>query len=542
MLTLLLVDDERITRQGIFNTIHWAELGVEKVVQAANGKEGLEVFEQICPDILLTDVKMPVMDGIELANQVRDQRPAVPIIFMSGYSDVEYFKAAVRENAVDYILKPIDHEELEKAVRNAVDAVKAHVKRQQLHREMMGLIHKYRPYYQRDFFIKLQASGTDMAELKQQFSMCGFPFEDNDDFVAAQIYLEYDREENGTEIALMASEASRLLTGYTAERIQRGILYQNSNTLFTLVWAASYETELFQDTFQDIIKLVEAQLLLRCSVGVGCECMGIYDISESIQCAERALSQTFYEGYGKVYFYTETTLDHTVSLHPNLDLVKQVSTGIVSHDLKTSRSAIQNLIRELEVQKFVNMDYIWSYCFYFFSSVLSQLYAQPNQMDITHLELLTRVQNVLPTCRTAVDMTRFLFSVLDDLYVMFSKSSRSQGEILAKEVEVYLEHHYGEDITIQELSLKFYITPAYLCRLFKKETSKTINEALREIRVEKAKKMLREGYYRLYDIAPMVGYQDIKYFSRMFKAYTGISPSEYRQMYRELQGDQDEGE
>lgn len=531
MLTLLLVDDERITRQGICNTIGWEELGIGEVFQAANGKEALELFERHLPDIVMSDVKMPVMDGIQLAKEIKRKRPNTPVIFMSGYSDVGYLKAAVQESAVDYILKPIDQDDLEEAVKKAVDAVGDTKKRQRLHQEMKGLIDKYRPYYQRDFIARVQATNAGLPELKQQFALCGFPFADHDSFTAALLHLEYGREENGPEIALLATEAEQLLARYVAEKIPCGILYRNNESMFTLVWASSSQ-EVTPSIFQDIIQFLDSRLPVRCSVGVGSGCMGIYDISESIQCAERALSRTFYEGVGNVYFYTGATQDHAISLQPSLDLVKQVCIGIVSHNLEISRNAIQNLTEELEAQEFVNMDYLWSYCAYFFSAVLSQLYSQQNQMDITHLDLLIRVQTVLPTCRTAADMTQFLISVLDDLNVMFSKSPRSSGEVLAQEVEDYLERHYGEDITIQELSVHFYITPAYLCRLFKKETSKTINEALREIRIEKAKELLRQGDFRLYDIAPKVGYQDIKYFSRMFKAYTGLSPSEYRQMYR----------
>lgn len=532
MLTLLLADDEAITRQGICNIIPWNELGIGKVLQAANGQIALEMIKQEKVEVLLTDVKMPVMDGIALARQVRRQFPEVRVIFISGYAEVAYLKAAVHEQAVDYILKPINQDELAQAVGKAVTELN-HQRENQVQQEgMRYLIKKSLPFYRMDFFARLLASDSNVKALQEQFALCDFPFAATDSFITALVSLKCRQGSAIPDISLLSTEAEELLIE-SVKAHAVGYVYRNNKTLFTLVLSVEACEEIPLETYENLLNALSDKLSLDCSVGVGTECKGIYNIGESCQCAEAALSRQFREGMGKVYFYDENEQGENLAFSANTELLDRFCSGVLSQSREISREAIYELTEELGRREFVNMNYFYSYCLYFVSAVLSRLCAEKEQLTVMHLDLLIRCQTMLLNCKTVVDIRRLLSSLLDDLFLLFSKSSRSQGEMMAKSVMAFLETHYREDITIQSISGELYITPAYLCRLFKKETGKTINEYLTQLRIQKGKELLKLGQFHLYDIAPMVGYQDNKYFSRIFKSRTGLNPSEYARIHRE---------
>lgn len=121
MIKLLVLDDEYITRKGIINNINWSDLGVVLIEEARDGLEGLDMASRLKPDIIISDIRMPRMNGIEFCKQIREQIPECRIIFISGYSDIEYLKAAIHLNAISYIEKPISIEELQSVIKKAVD-------------------------------------------------------------------------------------------------------------------------------------------------------------------------------------------------------------------------------------------------------------------------------------------------------------------------------------------------------------------------------------------------------------------------------------
>lgn len=531
MLTLLLADDEKITREGICCTVDWQAAGIGRVLQAANGLAALEVIRREKPDILLTDVKMPLLDGIALAKQVRGEYPETRIIFISGYADVEYLKAAVQEQAVDYILKPIDQDELAAAVGRAVDELNGQRKRQHQQENMRYLIQKSLPFYRANFFSRLFASDTDMKTLQEQFSLCDFPFPDTGSFTAALVSLRYDGDAGTLDAALLTAETEELLTDYVKKHAA-GYVYRNNNTLFTLVLFSPQYEEIPDRLFHTLLSFLTAQLPIQCSVGVGNECTGLYDIGESCQCAEIALSRQFREGMGQVYFYEEGTQNEMPQFSVDAGLIDRLCASVTSRNKELGKAATQEFMDSLNALELVNLNYIHYYCTCFLSAVLSRLYAEKGRMSVDHLELLIRSQTVLLSCKTMSDIGQCIGSILEELAQMFSQSTRSQSQLAAQAVIAYLEKHYQEDVTIREMAAKLYITPAYLCRLFKKATSRTINEYLTELRIRKAKELLALGRYHLYEIAPMVGYQDIKYFSRIFRDRTGLTPSDYAGRHR----------
>lgn len=531
MLTLLLADDEKITRQGICHTIPWGELGIGRVLQASNGREALALMRQNTPDILLTDVKMPLLDGIALSKQVRLDHPETRIIFISGYADVEYLKAAVQEQAVDYILKPIDQNELYDAVSRAASALRGQREHQRRQNEMKYLIKKSLPSYRKDFFSRLLASDSDLEALREQFALCDFSFSESGSFTAALVSLQYEKDAGVSETAFLATEVEELLADYV-KRYAAGYVYRNNNTLFTLVLSSPEYGEVPAEFYSGLIAALNARLPVVCSVGVGSVCTSLYDIGESCQCAETALARQFHDGMGEVYFSGEAGVGEAPFFPSSGQWADQLCTAVLSQSRERCRAVIQAVTKELNRLDFVNMNYVYHYCLLFISTVLSRLCVEENRVTVTHLDLLVRSQAILPTCKTAYDIQQFFHSVLDDLLLMFSKEPQTQSQLAVRSVVSYLEEHYQDNITIQEISRKLYITPAYLCRLFKRETSKTINEYLTELRIKKAKELLELCQYHLYDIAPMVGYQDIKYFSRIFKAHTGLTPSDYMGIYR----------
>ncbi len=527
MLTLLLADDERLLREGVAELIDWAGLGIDRLLQAENGKEALELAREHAPDILLTDVKMPLMDGIALARAFHREFPETRIIFLSGYADVEYLKAAIQEQAVDYILKPVDPRELESAIGKAARAVNGQREHREQQLTMRRLIQKSLPAYRKDFFSRLFTTDWDVEALQEQFSFCDFPFQEDDGFLVAMVSLRYEKMVSGTQIAFLGGEAEELLRQCLTEEGLVGYVYPASHDLYALILLASEQEEPETELYGRLLGSLTAQLPAECSIGVGTLCSGIYNIRESRECAELALSRQFQGGRGRIYRYQENPVTELPSLTIDRNHVELLCSCILSGDRAACMELLPVLTRKLEQLEYVDWAYLSCYCLHALSIVLFRLCAEKGRGEGAPIELLVQCHTALSACRTVTELEKLFSSILEDLLQMFSRESQTQNRRIVREVLAYLDDHYSEAVTIQKIARELYVTPAYLCRLFKKETSQTINEALTELRIRKAKELLEARRYRLYEIAPMVGYQDIKYFSRIFKAHTGSTPGEY---------------
>ncbi len=504
MFRLAIIDDEESTRQGLRHMLDWAALDIELVGEAADGQEGTALVQQTRPDIIICDVRMPRLDGIALVAQVRPAFPKLQIIFLSGHVEKEYLRSAIRFGALDYLDKPVDRAELlrviEAAKQRCRDAlaerrpenygqIAASLIAGQLPHDdpalARGPVDWSAPYHTLVYSFNL-------PQLKAMGS--GVDPEDPDAFLQ-QHFPDYQRAlyEAFPHGALMHIYQHHYV-GHVNPAPEQDVLAVSRGLLHSL---------------QEHVPHV--------AIGISSPARGASGAAASYQQA-LATKRNFFEGYDRVFSVAE-----------------QKATGTY----QSGDAPIDDIIRLIRDQQFASATVQLSGCM----DTLRQ-YQQTDipaiRADLSRLALelgslirpddqafqFTVMENVKRTHRCLPDIYHFLLDLLGSL-ISSQESLSSKGRTIY-DVERYIVDHSHQELSIQTIADSVYLTPTYLCYLYKKATGKTINTFITEVKIEKAKHLLKDSTLRLSDIAEMLGYASQNYLTRIFTKTVGMSPTMYR--------------
>jgi two-component system, response regulator YesN len=518
MYKVVLADDEEIIREGIKTLINWEELGLELVGVAGDGISTLEFVQQLKPHILVTDVRMPGMTGLELLKELRTRNINIRIIIISGYNDFEYVKEALKYRVYDYLIKPINENELTSILRDIVREIDERIiyninnsesikliKDNTFNRLISGAILKL------DFFEKLNFFGMEISS--ESFTAIVFEIEDSKNIAGEELEFRRFSLHNICEELLIQMP---VLT----------IFFDRNNRLVILVYGNSdvlNEEYLFSISKQLKIK-AEDFLGFKVSAGIGQSVKDIMQIKQSYGEAIEALKQKFVYGIGAIIFFEKTALGESRKINLNLE-------------------KFEKSLKELDNTKAVEeIKLIFSYCFrmgsadisfiknigvYVIASiikVLDEYDCDRNKVlegEDSLLERVTQAETVEKMEASFIEVVNFVINYMKEIKI--NKPKKIIDDIIA-----YVKINYDSNLTIKSVSKVFYINPAYFGRIFKNETGENFSDFLNKIRIEKARKFLFEGDLKIYEVAEKCGYKEIDYFRLMFKKYTGINPAEFK--------------
>lgn len=410
MFKAILVDDEAIVLEGMQRRIDWTSLDVEVIGCANDGVEGLELIRQTKPDIIITDVNMPVMDGITMLKHIHSMNIQCETLILSGHSNFEYAQQAMQYGAASYLLKPCTEDDISCAVRDVASRIRQNQEAKLLIDDMMNLQ------------------------------------EDKNSLIRSGLFLTMLQNKN-----IITEEVVDLLTdllpGIRDSAFRIGLIDLNHN---------------LNDAASDRLAKSFNSVLTR-----------EYD-GFAVQCAPNRLS----------FIVVDDNIDEKGFYTRMLDLIA-IETEIDRERFQIFLSSLSNTLHDIPA-----------------------LYDQAN----------TCVEN------------RYLFSDAVLRYEMLEDQSlinTEQGSTSSKILH-YVNEHFNENISLQDLSEKLYLTPNYITTLFKKDTGTTFKRYLTKVRLDHAKKLLKDTNTKISDIAALVGYDNDEYFCKVFKKTTGSTPSDYR--------------
>jgi len=506
MIKLLLVDDEDFTREGILENIDFESLSILKIKDCDNGEEALEIAAGLKPDILLTDVRMPVVDGIELAFGVRRMFPECEIIFMSGFADKEYLKSAISLGAVAYIEKPISLIELtaalSKAVFNIEGKKEASFKAQKIARENLAY----------DFTRKMTEK-----EIISGVKKAGLP-EILDSYITSAVLQAPPEDIEDIYGKIEDNLSAAAFNGIFTLKNERYIIihfFYNKEKAYYLLTEDVIERffrSLFPDNMDGIIISIGERAIYN-------------SVYTSYQSAIIGLEKYFYYGYGIVKV---GMLSNAVSASFNDQKINMFYESLKLKDKKTALS----LIFEIE-------DYFKQHCAtlvklvknYYYKLSLS-LYKIGEEHDIPIFDRTNDAEylwEAIYKIETLKEMTEFLSKKLD---IYFENINIDSNNNAVFNIKKYIERHYTDcNLSIDRISEHIFLNPSYMCVLFKTETGLTINSYITELRLEKARELLVSRSHSITDVAEQSGYSNANYFAKVFKKYTGMQPKEYKEKY-----------
>jgi len=531
MYKVLIVDDEFVIRNGLINFIQWDSLDCEVIGEAINGPDAIEKVQSLNPQIIITDVKMPGLSGIEVAKYVYENNPSIKVIILTGYADFSYAQSALKYGAVAFVLKPTEPDQLIEAVLKAKNMI---FQQKQADSEIGGMKNKIDKYVVDlrekllheviDGVISCSAAISDkLAEFDISLKNYYVVVYEIENIHAGNLDIPPDeRSRFISSIKNFLSIAFKEYTHYTvAIREYR---------LCSIVSFDKHNTDEYMQSLlnicREILSTVEGFTNFSISIGISNHHRNPVEISDAYFEAEKALTVNFYNSNNSslsTYSNQINALSKEERFLTNsyLELImKQVQEG----PQEALKASISELFEKLTLSK-QPIDYIKSIgihlCFSF-----ETLLSNYNLGIADSIQGGNNIYKNIFESNSSVCLSEILVqeatSVLNQLCALAGKSN-----ILIKKVYTYINENYKDNITLQNLADHVHTNSSYLSRLFKNETGSTITDAINKVRLDKAKELLVNSDLKTYEVAAEVGIPDPSYFSVIFKKHFGISPKDY---------------
>ena len=516
MYKVLIVDDEKMIRMGIKAALPWQSYNISEVYTAASGMEALSLLKEHMPELMITDINMTEMTGLELIEQVKKINPEIKIIVLTGYDEFYYAHQCLRLKVDDFFLKPVDETEFGKCIRKILDAIEMKndlEQKQKLQRRAQGVTEQL-------LLERVMRNVVHDRAVKEEYEyltgQCGF---DPDGMmqiavVIPSIDLEQDRNEENFMLLSIKNTCIDLF-----DSRGEGITFDDDDgKLMLAVFENSRSDEILNriSHFNNILKI---EYNIRPRVVVGGLIRGFEKLKISYNDAvylldsekgniQEIIQTHFSEDRIRIFHEVYMELKHIMILNTgNLDTIAKA--------FHTFRQATQSYN--------LGSSMIKRCCFEMAASLYFSFISNTGENTDNRL-------NALLGSLTNAEKEDALEFTGEFILQLFRGEEENQHEIIDK-AKTYIKDHLAEELSVASMASIFFVTPNYFSRLFKKVTGEGCSEYIVRKRIEKARALLEATSLKTGKIAFMVGYNDTNYFSLAFKKYTGVSPTKYREIY-----------
>ncbi|MFP3155367.1 response regulator [Lachnospiraceae bacterium ZAX-1] len=524
MWKILIVDDEAVIRESLKRFINWESIGATVCGLAENGSKALDLILSDPPDIILSDINMPMLNGVELLSFLRTHHILAEVIFVSAYTDFAYTKAAIQYGAFDYIVKPIEEDLLLHTVAKCIEKINADAEKENsLHcmtKESLENMHSLLAHCFFDYHYVL--SDADFKFLCNRHIFSG-------NFQAmAAIGISYGSKGRnaGSDVGILTSDIMEALQ----QQIGKDeLLLHITSDIHVLIYLSNKEAR--SETQHLLSKLLDS-LCTLCSSHIEnanffVSTVKPYQNNFLPLSAELATTQALSEikNVPGIYYFEKIK---TSSLHCTFPYVTEGQPALLKN---YSPDTVTELIQQMFLS-FVRDDIIYDLdivklkCIEFIDSIIGEL--RKYQL-YTYLETdsLTSKKSIHSqgTLDKIYEITKNIFF---NLFSCFEKLKETGSSQLIRATLAYIHANYGTEILLADIAKKLYVSPTYLSKIFHDECHQTFSQYVLAYRIERAKEYLKTPQYKVYQIAELCGFSDVAHFSKTFKRITNSSPHKYR--------------
>ncbi len=517
MIQVLLVDDEAKTRNGLLNHMDWKKLGVDMLQTADSAEEAIELCKEYQPDIILSDIRMRQMNGLEMCFALREKYPHCKIIIISGYADKEYLKTAIELGSVSYVEKPIDLEELEHAVQKTVRAV---LEERNSIRNNERLLQNQEFLKKETFLFLLKGHKADgPLELHELLPR---------DYGSFRIcLLRFSRP-----VLQMVQKKGELFQRMELENLLQanGFVYGAFTDNRHLIFLLCGEELQLSEQSREIRRMIavcegsggeELPFFLALGDPVDDPCR----IHSSYEHAREAEKAVFYKGYSQVEFFCKKK---EKKLALDQDHTGEFKSFLIRGDKQAAQSHVRELSRRFREIEAEPSAYVLSIYFELEKILIAEHERLSLESREKREEKYQAEIQAMERMDTISEIEAHLISQIEELFAMVQKD-QGNSYMITRVMRYINEHYQQKDISVKQIAAELYITPTYLSSLFKRKTGKTIGEYLTGVRMEQSVRLLSDMRLKTYEVALAVGYEDPNYFAKVFKKEYGVTPSEYRE-------------
>ncbi len=528
---IMLVDDEEEVRKAMIRQMDWERLGFTVVGDAENGQEALEKLEQLEPEVIMTDIRMPYMDGLTLTARIREKYPSIKILIFSGYDDFEYAQQAIKLNVAEYILKPVNGEELAEILNRIKISLDQEIEQRRnfdsLRESYLGSL----PILRELFLNDLVRRTTDVDLVTPKLREYGIDILDARKWLAAVIHIE-DLKRTETPVFSNHQELIPIsVRGLAEDHLRPYCRFAIFNSMDGITVIAAIDENNTQtglmNLFNDICKESRRVLEVTITVGVGHRSDALQEISRSYQTAVDALGYRAIVGVGKVIYINDVEPVSRGKLQLDGKGEAELIAAIKFGPKEMIETVIQNMANRMEDAKVHASQYQL-----YMLSIINCMIQMMQQYDLNMDDMFGEGFQYLDALAGGYSREKFASWMIPIACRMNETMNQERDNTTKKvilEAKEYIQEHYSNpDLSVEMLCRHLHMSPAYFSTVFKRETGQTYVNYLTEVRLDKAVDLLNETSDKTYVIAEKVGYQEQNYFSYVFKKKYGVSPTKYR--------------
>lgn len=542
MLKIFLAEDEVVVRETIKRMIPWEELGFELVGEAADGEMALPLLIRQQPDLLITDIKMPFMDGLTLARLAKKEIPGLKVVILSGYDDFNYAKQAIGIGVEDYLLKPITKNALIERLSEIRSRYEHEKTQKEYYEKFQREMQAYEKNSSRDFFEALVDGSMDMMEVYKRAEKLGLD-------IVAEAYnvliftmncdedFSGQRDENSSWEAESLELLENFFAGHSSAMLFRSNIFSYGVLLKGQRETIEENTRACVDEIRKILSRQDGRREWFLAVGQSVERLS--QIQKSYHTASRAFSQRYLYDENILYYDEMETMEHpggqaetednaylqkvdVNALNPAI-LQKFLSNGLQEETENFVKDYFYAIGQE-PMESLVFRNYVILNVRFSVISFIKGLGCDTNEMESADTEevLAESGKNMESAIAYAKKMISQAIEIRDQ------NSGNKNRSILKTAVDFIDSHYMEEDISLNTVANVANVSSNHFSALFSQNMGQTFIEYLTTLRMNKAKELLRCTGMRSSEIAGEIGYKDAHYFSYLFKKTQGMTPSDYR--------------
>ncbi|MCJ8009529.1 response regulator [Lederbergia wuyishanensis] len=531
MYQLLLVDDEQSIVETLSLTIPWDKIGVINIFKAYSAYEALDILSENSIDIVITDIKMPGMSGIQLIEEIKHRFKHIKCVLLSGFDDFAYAQQAIKFGTSDYLLKPVKDEELIDTVRRLVIHLDEEWDSVASNKRVMSIIKNNSALLKRNLLAEL-LSGMNISKslLMEKLELLEIPTKCDDQIYILHIHIE--------EIFHNCTLESNTLIQFSIENIAEQILsdvfqfWSCSDNYDDIIYVVKHDKE------ENINRLIRKSMIaiqdnvqkdLGCRVSVFLSKQGIfpYNITELYQDVVAKLRSNSTKKIEEILepnemkaqknkVYSLQTLYQAPSINQLLD------SGLFDR----VKEKLNSIFVEVKQERFLSKEYLYEVFYSISSAYIYIAHKYGKHLSYIIEDDIQKITN--SKYFTSDEIKKWAFITLEKIIGIVETEQKGVRFPIVKQVHIFIEENLDKDVSLQKIAEHVYLHPVYLSKIYKIETGEGLSDFIYKYRMKQASKYLINSNRKINEIGKSVGYQNTSYFIKVFKDFFGMTPQEYR--------------
>lgn len=534
MYKVVIIDDEALVRIGLKSMINWHEQDCEIIGEAANGQAGYDLVANLNPHIVITDIKMPLMDGLKMIEKLKEINNKSRFIILSGYDEFDLVRKAMKYGVEDYLIKlELEPQLLLDILSKLKEKIVIDFKKQDEKYRTEKYLMENRLAMREEFFKRVIGKITkDEKEIQEELDYLKISLNKDSIICAAILVSNAGKFDNFEKADINLLEFSILnVVDEIVSDFFLGYSFRWKINEYDVIFSIEDESE--EKNINDKIRTMSDRIItmlkqyfnIDATVGISNINKGLDSISNAHIESRKALQQSFYKGREKILFFSDIDSNENIKKETNQHEIDNLLKYIELNDQEAIGIVFQEIINYLN-DKAISKDLAYDLC-----AKITYLISIAVRNDEKSLEIIfgdnKSIFEKISKLESIQDIEDWLRKIEKGIYSYLLSQSKEQNNKLISMAKKIIKDNIGKVISLQDVAFKLNISSGYLSTMFKQSTGVSFIDYVTEVKIGEAKRLLRGSNYKIYEIAQMTGYENAYYFSKVFKKVTGMTPKEF---------------